>query len=103
MFLTISLVIVDTDHRLSKHPSKGRSRGRQHGVFHRLDCVELSGSDISHTLSFCFPNVIELVQRIVRFVMRTEPKASYRGSMQIHVPYTSYIYLYNFYFSLIFC
>ncbi len=38
-----------------------------------LGCViECSGTDISHTLSFYFPNVIGLVQRIVRFVMRTE-------------------------------
>ncbi len=37
--------------------------------------VERSGTDISHT--FIFFNIIGLVQRIVRFVMRTEPKASY--------------------------
>ncbi len=40
--------------------------------------VECSGTDISHTLSSYFPNIIGLVQRTVRFVMRTVPKASYR-------------------------
>ncbi len=44
-----------------------------------LGClVERSGTDISHTLSFYFPNIVGLVQQIVRFVMRTEPKTSYR-------------------------
>ncbi len=48
-------------------------------LLRRLGCVvERSGTDNSHTLSFYFSNVIGLVQRIVRFVMRTEPKASYR-------------------------
>ncbi len=40
--------------------------------------VERSGTDISHTLSSYFQNIIGLVQRIVRFVTRTEPKASYQ-------------------------
>ncbi len=48
----------------------------------RLGClVERSGTEniIFHTLSrFILANVIGLIQRIVRFVMRTEPKASYR-------------------------
>ncbi len=39
--------------------------------------VERRCTDISHTKLY-FPNVTGLVQRIVRFVMRTEPKASYR-------------------------
>ncbi len=71
MFLTISLAIVDT---------RGGGRGQTaHCLLRRLGCVvERSGTDISHTLSFYFPNVIGLVQRIFRFVMRTEPKASYR-------------------------
>ncbi len=34
--------------------------------------VEHSGTDISHTKLFYFPNIIGLVQRIVRFVMRTK-------------------------------
>ncbi len=46
----------------------------------RLGCIVERSALISHTRfkRFYFPNVIGLVQRIVRFVMRTEPKASYR-------------------------
>ncbi len=43
----------------------------------------------THFKLFYFPNVIGLVQRIVRFVMRTEPKASYRT-----VQYEPLIYIY---------
>ncbi len=38
----------------------------------------LNGTDISHTLSSYFQNIIGLVQQVVRFVTRTEPKASYQ-------------------------
>ncbi len=95
MFLTISLVIVDTRSSSFEAPQQGEVTGQTaRCLFHRLDCVERSGTDISHTLSFCFPNVIELVQRIVRFVMRTEPKASYQAvQCKYTYLYTSYIYL----------
>ncbi len=77
MFLTIYLAIVDTRSWSFDAPSKGRlSRGRQHVACYVVWAA--SDTDISHTLSFYFPNIIGLVQRIVRFVMRTELKASYR-------------------------
>ncbi len=72
------------DHRLSTHPSKGRlSRGRQHVACYvawaaLLSAVALRTLYFTHFKLFYFPNVIGLVQRIVRFVMRTEPKALYR-------------------------
>ncbi len=43
-----------------------------------LSAVALRTLYFTHFKLFYFPNVIGLVQRIVRFVMRTEPKASYR-------------------------
>ncbi len=106
MLLTISLVIVDTRSSSFEAPQQGEVAGQTaRCLFRRLDCVERSGSDISRTLSFCFPNVIELVQRIVRFVMRTEPKASYRTvQCKYTYRYTSNIYIYiyiHFYFRLI--
>ncbi len=52
--------------------------------------VERSGTDISHTLSSYFPNIIGLVQRTVRFVMRTKPKAVLNGSIQICVSFYYY-------------
>ncbi len=77
MFLTIYLAIVDIRSWSFDAPSKGRlSRGRQHVACYVVWAA--SDTDISHTLSFYFPNIIGLVQRIVRFVMRTELKASYR-------------------------
>ncbi len=94
MFLTIFLAIVDTRSCLSTHPSKRRLSQTARCPVRCLGCV-VECSDISHTLSFYFPNVIELVQRIVRFVMRTEPKASYR-TVQYEYMYI-YIYIYTQY------
>ncbi len=100
MFLTIFLAIVDTRSCLSMHPSKRRLSQTALCLVRRLGCViEHSGTDISHTLSFYFPNVIGLVQRIVRFVMHTEPKASsrtvqyeyaYRYTCNIYTVYPQY-------------
>ncbi len=80
MFLTISLAIVDTRSSSFEAPQQGEVAGQTaRCLLRRLGCVvERSGTDISHTLSFYFPKVMGLVQRIVRFVMRTEPKALYR-------------------------
>ncbi len=84
MFLTISLAIIDTDHHPSTHPSKGRlSLGRQHDACYVVWATLLSAMALrilyfTHFNLFYFPNVIGLVQQIVRFVMCTEPKASYR-------------------------
>ncbi len=92
------LAIVDT--RSSSHdaPQQGEVIAGQTALclLCRLGCVvEHSGTDISHTLSFYFPDVIGLVQRIVRFVMRTEPKASYRTVQYEYVyRYTPNIYIY---------
>ncbi len=80
MFLVISLAIVDTrscfDAPQQGEVIAGQTARRPLRPLGYI--VERSGTDISHTLSFYFPNVIGLVQRIVRFVMRTEPNASYR-------------------------
>ncbi len=55
-----------------------------------------SGTDISHTLSSFIFNIIGLVQRIIRFVMRTEPKASYRTVQYKYAYcYTNNIYIYT--------
>ncbi len=81
MFLTISLAIVDTRSSSFNAPQQEEVITGQTArcLLRRLGCVvEHSGTDISHTLSFYFSNVIGLVQRIVRFVMRTELKPSYR-------------------------
>ncbi len=81
MFLTISLTIVDSRSSSFDAPQQGEVITGQTArcLLRRLGCVvERSGTDISHTLSFYFPNVIVLVQRFVQFVMRNEPKASYR-------------------------
>ncbi len=61
MFLTIS--IVDTRSSSFDAPQQGEV---------------IASTDISHTLIFYFPNVTGVVQRLVWFVMRPEPKASYR-------------------------
>ncbi len=51
----------------------------------------------THFKLFYFPNVIGLVQWIVRFVMRTEPKASYRTvQYEYAYRYTPNIYIYIF-------
>ncbi len=50
--------------------------GRHHLLCHLSCLVEHRGTE--NFKLFYFPNVMGLVQRIVRFVMRTEPKASYR-------------------------
>ncbi len=77
------------------HPSKRRlSLGRQHDACYvvwaaLLSAVALRTLYITHFKLFYFPNVIGLVQRIIQFVMRTEPKASYRT-----VQY-EYAYRYN--------
>ncbi len=71
MFLTISLAIVDTRSSSFDAPQQGEVITGQTARYlvRRLGCVvERSGTDISHTLSFYFPNVIGLVQRIVRFI-----------------------------------
>ncbi len=79
MFLTIFMSIVDTISSFDAPPLGDVITGQTARCrLRRLGCVERSGTDISHTLSFYFPNIIGLVQRIVRFVMCTEPKASYR-------------------------
>ncbi len=49
----------------------------------------------THFKLFYFPNIIGLVQRIVRFVMRTEPKTSYRTVQNEYTyRYTPNIYTY---------
>ncbi len=84
MFLTVSLAIVDTRSSSFDAPQQGEVITGQTArcLLRRLGClVECSGTEniIFHTIKlFYFPNVIGLVQRIVRFVMRTELKASYR-------------------------
>ncbi len=94
------------DHRPSMHPSKGRvSLGRQHDAGYvvwaaLLSAVALRTLYFTHFKLFYFPNVIGLVQWIIRFVMRTEPKASYRTVQYEYVyRYTPkkniYIYIYN--------
>ncbi len=94
----MSLAIVDTRSLSFDAPQKGEVITGQTArcLLRRLGCVvERSGTDISHTLSFYFPNVIELVQRIVRFVMRTEPKASSRTvQYEYTYRYTPNIYIY---------
>ncbi len=47
-------------------------------VWSRLHCWAQWHWYFTQFKLFYFPNIIGLVQRIVRFVMRTEPKASYR-------------------------
>ncbi len=47
----------------------------------------------THFKLFYFPNIIGLVQRIVRFVMRTEPKASYRTVQYKYVYRYSPLYI----------
>ncbi len=97
MFLTISLAIVDTRSSSFDTPQNGEVIAGQTArcLLRCLGCVvERSGTDISHTLSFYFPNVIGLVQRIIRFVMRTEPKASYRTvQYEYAYRYTPNIYI----------
>ncbi len=80
MFLTISLAIVDTRSSSFDAPQQGEVIAGQtacccYVVWAALLSVAALNI-IFHTLYF--PNVIGLVQRIVRFVMRTEPKASHR-------------------------
>ncbi len=63
MFLTISLAIVDTRSSSFDAPQQGEVIAGQTArcLLRRLGCVvERSGTDISHTLSFYFPNVIGL-------------------------------------------
>ncbi len=51
-----------------------------------------------HFKLFYFPNIIGFVQRIIRFVMRTKPKASYRTVQYeyayCYTPNIIYIYIY---------
>ncbi len=85
----------------STHPSKSRlSLGRQHIACYViwaafLSAVALRTLYFTHFKLFYFPNVIGLVQRIVRFVMRTELKASYRTvQYEYAYRYTSNIHIY---------
>ncbi len=80
MFLTVSLAIVDTRSSSFNAPQQGEG---QHVACYvvwaaLLSAVALRTLYFTHLKLFYFPNVIGLVQRIVRFVMHTEPKASYR-------------------------
>ncbi len=51
----------------------------------------------SHFNLLYFPNIVGLIQRIVRFVMRTEPKASYRTvQYEYAYRYTPSIYIIYF-------
>ncbi len=83
------------------HPSKGRlSQGRQHVAGYvvwadLLSAVALRTLFFTHFKLFYFPNVIGLVQQIDWFVMRTEPKASYRT--------VQYEYVHRFVTPLIYC
>ncbi len=97
------------DHRLSTHPSKGRlSLGRQHVACYviwtaLLSAVALRTLYFSHFKLFCFPNVIGLVQWIVRFVMRTEPKASYKQFNTVSIVTPLVIILSYFILSIVRC
>ncbi len=51
----------------------------------------------SHFNLLYFPNIVGLIQRIVRFVMRTEPKASYR-TVQYEYAYRYTPSIYSIYF-----
>ncbi len=83
-------------------PSKGRlSRGRQHVARFvvwaaLLSAVALKASYFT-LFKLYFPNVIGLVQQIVRFVTRTEPKASYwtvQYEYAYHYTPNIYVYIY---------
>ncbi len=79
MFLTIS--IVDTRSSFDA-PQQGEVIAGQtaHCLLRRLGrLVEHSDTEnIIYIYLFIFSNVIDLVQQIIQFVMRTEPKALYR-------------------------
>ncbi len=78
MLFTISLAIVDTRSSSFDAPQQGEVTGRQCVVW-----AALLSAAAQRTLYFThfkldyLPNVIGLVQRIVRSVMRTELKGSY--------------------------
>ncbi len=97
MFLTISLAIVDTRSYFDA-PQPGEVIAGQTArcLLCCLGCdVERSGTDISHTLIFYFPNV----QWIVQFVMCTEWKPRterFNTSTRIITPLIYCIYLLNF-------
>ncbi len=99
MFLTISLAIVDTRSSSFDAPQQGEVAGQTaHCLLRRLGCVvERSGTDISHTLSFYFPNVIGLVQRIVLFicVLNRKPRTErFNTNTRIVTPLI-YIYIHT--------
>ncbi len=77
---------------LSTHPNKGRlSRGRQHIACYVVWAALLSAVTLRTLYIFYFPNVIELVQQIIHFVMRTELKASYHMVIIVHF-FVSFIF-----------
>ncbi len=64
-------------------------------LWSRLCCWAQWHWYFTHFMLFYFPNIIGLVQRIVRFVMCTEPKASYRTVQYEYVyRYTPNVELY---------